>query len=104
MTTGNFFNILGKYFHCCICRCCNEKSKEEDASISSSNSSFIYNTNGENSPFTFDDMSSSTLSNVTWTSSSSSLDSFNEHRDQPTYKRKNINISIIPSSYYYNSD
>ena len=101
MPISNFFNILHKYLHCCVCRCCNEKLKEEDAFAASSHSSFN-NTNDINSQFTFDDMSSP--STTVTLSSSSSLDSFNEHRDQPTYKRKNINISIIPSSYYYNSD
>ena len=101
MTTSNFFTILHKYLHCCVCRCCNEKLKEEDAFAASSHSSFN-NTNDINSQFTFDDMSSPSTT-VTLSSSSSSLDSLNEYRYHPTYKRKNTNISIIPS-YYYDND
>lgn len=99
MSTSNFFNILHKYFRCCICRCCKDKSQEE---ITDSDKYIIYNKYGGNNPFTFDDVSSPST-NITWSSSSSSLDSLNERRHTSTYKRKNINISIIPS-YYYHSD
>lgn len=99
MTTSNFFTILHKYLHCCICRCCNEKLKEEDTSTVSSNSSFI--NNNINTQYTFDDLSSPSTS-VTLSASSSSLDSLNEYQYHPTYKRKITNISIIPSYYYHN--
>ena len=99
MSTSNFFTILNKYFHCCICRCCIDKTKEEETSSDAS----IYNNNttGDNSPFSFDDLSNPSTP-ITSSSSSSSLDSFNGQHI--AYKRKSIiSIGIIPS-YYYNSD
>ena len=88
-----FFTILEKYFLCCMCRCCKGKIDEE----TSSNSSYIYNTNsGDGSPYTFDDMSNSSTP-MTW-SSASSLDSFNYPNE--LYKRKSMNISIVPQSYH----
>jgi hypothetical protein len=45
---------------------------------------------------------------MTWSSSNSSLDSSNDPLSQYSYssyyKRKNIHISIVPPSYYDNSD
>jgi hypothetical protein len=95
MPTSTFFTILHKYFECCFCKCCNVDKTNEETTPSSF---FIYNSSeGDNSPFSFDDMSNPSTP-ITLSSSSSSLDSYNI-QNKP-YKRKNINIGIIPSYYY----
>ncbi len=96
--TYSFFTILDKYFHCCMCRCCNEKTAEENRTPTSSESSRIYNINDTYNPFTFDDLSNPSTP-MSLSSSTSSFDSI----DYKPHKRKNIPIGIIPS-YYYTTD
>lgn len=90
MTTP-FFTIIKNYFRCSCC-CCFEKKKEEPK-----NSQPSYILNGDNSPFSFDDLSNPSTP-ITLSSSSSSLDdSFNR-----TYKRQQFKpyVGIIPANYY----
>ncbi len=89
----SFFTIIEKYFHCCTkrCSCCLNVKKEEHET----SHEIQY---GENSPFSFDDMSNPGTpgTSITW-SSSSSLESYNG-----SYKRQQFKpyVSIIPTNYY----
>jgi hypothetical protein len=105
MITSNFFTILQKYFHCCMCRCCMTETEENrnGQPLNASASASVLANNNRN-PFTFDDMSNPSTP-MTWSSSNSSLDSSNDpslylQSSSSYYKRKNIHIGIIPSSYY----
>lgn len=88
-----FFTELKRYFQCCICKCFSY-NREEDVEEP------IYT--HDSSPYSFDDLTSPSTQ-VSWSTSTSSLDSFDYQYSTPSYKRKNIRIAIIPS-YYYNSD
>ena len=90
----SFFTIIEKYFQCCTkrCTCCFNVKKEERETTYDIPS-------GENSPFTFDDMSNPGTPGtpITWSSSSSSLESYNT-----PYKRNQFKpyVGIIPTNYY----
>lgn len=91
--TNPFFTIIEKYFECCTkrCTCCfNVKKEEHETTIIQS---------GDNTPFTFDDMSNPRTPGtpITWSSSSSSLESYNT-----PYKRYQFKpyVGIIPTNYY----
>jgi hypothetical protein len=107
--TYSFFTILHKYFHCCMCRCCNETAREYNEKpqststvvVSSTDTDTTYDPSTSFTSFTFDDLSNTSTTPVTLSSSTSSFDSIDYH----PYKRKNIHVGIIPSSYYsYHSD
>jgi len=96
----SFFTMLKAYFQCCTnrCSCCfNNQNKEENEP---SRDNITYNPSGDNSPFSFDDLSNPSTPGtpITWSSSSSSLDSY---KNQP-YKRPQFKpyIGIIPANYY----
>jgi len=95
--SSSFFTILKTYFKCCTnrCSCCFNTKKEDEPSHDD-----IYSQYGENSPFSFDDISNPGTPGtpMTWSSSSSSLESY---KNQP-YKRPQFKpyIGIIPSNYY----
>lgn len=71
--TSNFFTILSSYFQCC---CCKNKNNNDEKKYDYYDR---YNS-GENSPFTFDDLSAITDSGTSseW-SSSSTLDGYNNN-------------------------
>lgn len=100
--SNQFFTILETYFRCCTKRCsCCFNTKEKNDPADSSYNIYPYNMNGENSPFSFDDISNPNTPNtssITLSSSSSSLDSL-----KPPYKRYQQfrpYMSIIPTNYY----
>ena len=106
--TYSFFTILHKYFHCCMCRCCNETAREYNEKpqststvvVSSTDTDTTYDPSTSFTSFTFDDLSNPSTP-VTLSSSTSSFDSI----DYRPYKRTNIHVGIIPPSYYsYHSD
>lgn len=90
----SFFTIIEKYLQCCTKRftCCFNVKKEERETI------YDFPT-GENNPFTFDDISNpgTPETPITWSSSSSSLESYNI-----PYKRHQFKpyVGIIPTNYY----
>lgn len=95
--SSSFFTMLKTYFQCCTkqCSCCFNTKNEVEHSHDN-----IFSQYGENSPFSFDDISNPGTPGtpMTWSSSSSSLESY---KNQP-YKRPQFKpcISIIPSNYY----
>lgn len=78
----NFFTILKSYFRCC---CDKHKDTETDSGDGDGSTSDKYPQNcGDGSPFTFDDLTSSTNDSGTssnW-SSSSTLDGYDEKHKQ----------------------
>ncbi len=94
--SSQFFTMLKTYFQCCTnrCSCCFNKKKEDESSHDD-----IYSQYGENSPFSFDDISNPGTPGtpMTWSSSSSSLESYKTPYKRPQFKPY---IGIIPSNYY----
>lgn len=90
---SQFFTILKTYFNGCTtqCSCCFNKKKEHEPSRDNSYSQY-----DEHSPFSFDDISNPGTP-MTWSSSSSSLESYKTPYKRPQFKPY---IGIIPSNYY----
>ena len=97
--SSQFFTILKTYFQCCANRCsyCFNKKEEDNPSYSSHD--ILYKSHY--SQFSFDDLSNPKTPGtpMSWSSSSSSLESYNN--TQP-YKRPQFKpyIGIIPANYY----
>lgn len=98
--TCSFFTIVNTYFRCCITR--------DESDITTKN---VYAdvANGDQSPFTFDDLSQTMISSSSSTSSSSS--SLDEYETKPVttqfqraqaYKRSHFQPFIGIAPYYSN--
>ena len=96
--TNRFFTIFQTYFKCCTertgCCCCHKDVTNENSRYNENNIG-----NGDTSPFSFDDLTSTTNdsgSTSTW-SSSSSLEDYKIQHIRPKFKPF---IGIIPANYY----
>ena len=77
--TSNFFTIVSSYFHCCCCKNNNINNNNNNKNDEKKNDDYQVNS-GENSPFTFEDLSAITDSGTSseW-SSSSTLDGYDNN-------------------------